>query len=585
MKKQDMKKSRRKAADNTGDMSTLWGEKAARRRSFGAGGGHWFSESKFAMFIHWGLFSEAAGCWRKRTYFGISEWLMYTAQIPVKEYKKLARRFNPVEFRAGEWVRLAKAAGMKYIVITAKHHEGFAMFKSAVSSYNIVDATPFRRDPLKELADACQKEGLKLGFYYSQFQDWHDRDADGNTWDFPVQGDFDKYLRQKAMPQIEELLTNYGPVALIWFDTPGSISREASQELVDKVHRLQPDCLVNSRIGNGLGDYVTLGDQEIPLTAPEGLWETIDTHNDTWAYAAADHNWKGPHELISRLIRSVSLGGNYMLNIGPTGKGVIPEESAAILRQVGEWVHRNSEAIYGTRKSPIGRQAWGCCTAGPGSLYLHVLDWPKNGELWVPGFKATVTSACFLTSGNRLKFTRERGHLRITVPLVPPDQLVTVIKLTVSGTMSVTADTLFLHDGLVNEFNAPFAAFRGCRHGKRQWMEKFGDWHHMDVVEDWKRGSSARWKFTALKPGMFTLYADYDCLPEADGSEFEIAVGETRWAFPALCTGKAENRIRARHERLGIIFIPKAGPYTLAIRALDVKAKNAFILEKLTLTP
>ncbi len=565
------------------DMSAMWGKKAAQRGS-GSERGEWFKESKFAMFIHWGLYSEAAGRWGKRTYHGIAEWLMYSAQVPVKDYERLARRFNPSEFRAKEWVALARAAGMKYIVITAKHHDGFAMFKSAASPFNIADATPFGRDPLKELAEEFRKEGIKLGFYYSQFQDWHEPDAAGNTWDFGGEGDFGKYLREKALPQIEELLTNYGPVAMIWFDTPGSISREASQELVDMVHRLQPGCLVNSRIGNGLGDYVTLGDQEIPLTAPEGLWETIDTHNDTWAYAAADHNWKGPHELISRLVRSVSLGGNYMLNIGPTGKGVIPAESAAILRQVGDWVHRNSEAIYGTSRSPGGRQAWGCTTAGPNALYLHVLDWPQNGELWVPGLTAKVTKACFLENGKPLKFTRKGNHLRIAIPSVPPHQPVTVIKLAVRGPVKAARDALFLHGGLDNEFNAPFAELHGCRHGKRSWMEKFGDWHHADVVEGWKIGSSARWNFTALTSGMFYLYADYECLPEADGSEFEISMGETRWPFPAICTGGGtQNRVRIRHERLGVIVIPKAGQYVLTIRGLEIKGKSGFILQKLTL--
>ncbi len=583
MRKRAAKGNHRKLADRGGDMSTMWGEKSVQRSSGGESRGQWFSDSKFAMFIHWGPYSEAGGRWRNRTYYGISEWLMYSARISVKDYERLARRLNPVDFSAEEWVDLAKAAGMKYIIITAKHHDGFAMFKSKASAYNIVDATPFGRDPLKELADACQKAGLGLGFYYSQFQDWHERDAAGNTWEFKAPGDFEKYLRTKAMPQIEELLTGYGPVALIWFDTPGSISREASQELADMVHRLQPECLVNSRIGNGLGDYVSLGDQEIPLTAPDGLWETIDTHNDTWGFAHADHHWKSPHELISRLVRSASLGGNYMLNVGPTGRGVIPEESAAILREVGKWIGRNSEAIYGTRRSPVGRQAWGCCTARDGALYLHVLDWPRSGELWVPGLKATVKKASFLTTGKQLTFSRKGDHLRIAIPSAPPDQPATVIKLAVSGRIASAGNDLFLHQGLANEFNTPFASLRGCRHGKRSWMEKFGDWHHMDVVEGWKKGSSARWEFSTLTPGLFYLYADYECLPEADGSEFEISVGASRWAFPAICTGRAEGRTRARHECLGVISIPKAGRQVLSIRGLDVKGDNAFILQKLTL--
>jgi len=563
------------------DVARMWGEASVRRED--GGRGEWFAESRFAMFVHWGLYSEAAGRWRGRTYHGISEWLMHVARIPAREYGRLARRFNPTAFRAEEWVGLAKDAGMRTIVVTAKHHDGFAMFKSAASRFNIVDATPFGRDPLKELAEACGKAGLRLGFYYSQFQDWHEADAAGNTWDFAGPGDFERYLRTKAMPQIEELLTNYGPVALIWFDTPGSISREASAELAAMVHRLQPRCLVNSRIGNGLGDYVTLGDQEIPLTAPEGLWETVDTHNDTWGYADNDHNWKRAGELIGRLARSVSLGGNYMLNVGPTGKGAIPGESAAILREVGRWPGRNGESVYGAGRSPVGRQAWGCCTARPGALYLHVLNWPATGELWVPDWKGKVREARFLASGEAVAFSRKGGHLRLAIPAVAPDGPATVIKLTVGGQVKAAGGGLFLHDGLANEFAAPFASLHGCRHGKRSWMEKFGDWHHADVIVGWKRGSSARWEFGAVRAGMYCLYADYACLPEADGSEFEVSVGESRWRFPALCTGRAEGRVRIRRERLGMVTVPKAGRYVLSVRGVDVRGEGAFVLQGLVL--
>ena len=538
------------------------------------------------MFIHWGLYSQAGGRWKGKTYYGIAEWIMHLARVPAKEYETLAPRFNPVDFNAIEWVRLAKAAGMKYIVITAKHHEGFAMFRSKVSRFNIVDATPFKRDPLKELAKACRKEGLKLGFYYSQYQDWHEPDAAGNSWDFKQKGDFNKYLHEKAIPQIKELLTNYGPVALIWFDTPGNISREAAQELLDMVRKLQPGCLVNGRLGHGLGDYISLGDQEVPLTAPKRLWETIDTHNDTWAYAWCDHRWKSARELVSRLVRVVGLGGNYALNVGPTGRGVIPAESASILRQVGQWVSRNSESIYGSEPSPLGRQAWGCSTLKSGKLYLHVLNWPSDGELWVPGLKANVKGAYLLTTRRNLKFSRKGGILRIQIPKLAPDSIATVIVLDVAGAIKARGRGKYVYNGLVNEMDAPFAKLVNCRHGKRSWMEKFGDWHHVDVVENWSNGSSARWDVTALKPGMFSLCADYECQPDAEGSELEMSLGETRWSFPVLCTGGgACGRVRIRHETLGTIAIPKAGKYTLSIRGLDVKGESAFLLQKLTLEP
>ncbi len=232
-------------------------EEAAREKRL-----QWWRDARFGMFIHWGLYAVPAGEWKGKQIPGIGEWIMNRARIPVDEYEQLATQFNPVNFNAEEWVRVAKDAGMKYITITAKHHDGFAMFGSKASRYNIVDATPFHRDPLKELAAACQKAGIKLCFYYSQTQDWHEPDADGNTWDFPDESkkDFAKYLKEKAIPQVRELLTNYGPIGMIWFDTPRKITKEQSEELAALVHQLQPQCLVNGRVGHNAGDYDSAGD-------------------------------------------------------------------------------------------------------------------------------------------------------------------------------------------------------------------------------------------------------------------------------------------------------------------------------------
>jgi alpha-L-fucosidase len=567
-----------------GDSPEMWG--AAPTGADAAGRrGDWFRESRYALFIHWGLYSEAAGIWNGRAHYAIAEWLMHAARIPVREYETLAARFNPVDFDPRAWVRLAKEAGMRYIVITAKHHDGFAMFKSRASAYNVVDATPFGRDPIRELADACREGGLKLGFYYSQFQDWHEPDAAGNTWDFPAPGDFSRYLREKALPQITELLTNYGPVGLIWFDTPGSISREASEALLDHVRKLQPDCLVNSRIGNGFGDYATLGDQEVPLTAPDGLWETIDTHNDTWGFARNDHNWKSAGELIGRLTRLVSLGGNYMLNVGPTGRGVIPEASAEILREVGAWLRRNGESVYGAGRSPLGLQPWGCSTLRGDTLYLHVLAWPASGELWAPGLGAVAREARFLATGEAAPLTREGAHVRLALPARPPDGPVTVIAVTLAGKPAAVVPGAFLHAGQVNDLGAPFAALAGCRLGKRSWMEKFGDWHHVDVIEGWSAGALASWEFTALTAGRYHVYADYECRAEADGSEFEVAVAGRRWTFPFLYTGGGKGlRTRLRSVRIGLVDIPE-GAARLSLGALEVKGEDAPVLRKITLAP
>ena len=244
----------------------------------------WFRDARFGMFIHWGLYAIPAGEWQGHAIAGIGEWIMLRARIPVAEYERLAERFNPVRFDADAWASLAARAGAKYLVITAKHHDGFCMFDSQVTQYSIVKATPFKRDPVQELAAACQRHGVRLCFYYSQTQDWHHPGGDGNDWDYDeATKDFDGYVQNYVKPQVRELLSNYGPIGLIWFDTPKRMTTEQSRELVDLVHSIQPDCLVNGRIGNGLGDYAESRDNVIPAEQLHSDWEVPATINDTWA--------------------------------------------------------------------------------------------------------------------------------------------------------------------------------------------------------------------------------------------------------------------------------------------------------------
>src|SRR5579872_1918240 len=341
----------------------------------------WWTEARFGMFIHWGIYTVPAGEWNGQPVKGLGEWIMNRAQIPVREYEKLASQFNPVKFNADAWVAVAKNAGMKYLTITAKHHDGFAMFGSKVSPYNIVDATPFHRDPMKELAGACQRAGIKLCFYYSQTQDWHERGGVGNTWDFtpPTPAEFEKYYNDKVIPQVRELLTNYGPIGLIWFDTPRDIIVEQSQKLADLVHELQPNCLVSGRVGHGLGDYDSAGDNQISMGAVKRPWETPVTLNDTWGFKKDDHNWKPAQVLIRQLATTSSRGGNYLLNVGPTSQGVIPPESVERLAEVGKWMKVNGESIYGTAANPFPYELpWGVITSKPSRLYLHVFRWPSK---------------------------------------------------------------------------------------------------------------------------------------------------------------------------------------------------------------
>lgn len=401
----------------------------------------WWREAKFGMFIHWGLYAVPAGVWKDVCVPGIGEWIQQRARIPIKEYEQLAKQFNPAKFNAKEWVKIAKEAGMKWIVITSKHHDGFCMFDTKLTDYNIVKATPFRRDPLKELAKACAEEGIRIGFYYSQTLDWHHPDGMGNDWDFdPGKKNFSKYLQEYVKPQLRELLTNYGPVAVIWFDivTP---TPELGRELKELVRSLQPDTIISGRIApsrgeKGISDYRERGDNEIPTEKVEDDWETPATINDTWGYKSYDHNWKSSGNIIQKLVDIVSKGGNYLLNVGPTAEGVIPEPSVRILREVGGWLKVNSESIYGARGSPIkiSTDALYRCTEKPGKLYLHVFGWPWNGKPKAMGLKNEVEKAYLLADPNRgeLKFKQEGDDTLISVPDKAPDPVDTVVVLEMS---------------------------------------------------------------------------------------------------------------------------------------------------------
>jgi len=409
----------------------------------------WWRDARFGMFIHWGLYAVPAGTYKGERVKGIGEWIMNNGKIPVAEYEKFAGQFNPIGYNANEWVRIAKNAGMKYIVITSKHHDGFCLWDSKTSNYDIMDATPFKRDILKELAAACKKQGVKLCFYHS-IMDWHHPDAQAPF--YPNYNDtnksnpsFDRYVENYMKPQLAELVTNYGPLGVLWFDGEWikDWTEPKGQDLYAYVRGLQPSILINNRVGKGrqgmeglsksdkdAGDFGT-PEQQVPATGLPGVdWETCMTMNDTWGFKSYDDNWKSTEQLIQTLVDVAGKGGNFLLNVGPTPEGLIPEASVERLQGMGKWMAVNSESIYGTTASPFGRPEWGRCTAKANKRYLHVFQWPANGQLTAPLAGASVERAYLLADRKaKLSVATDTDRVTISLPEKAPDAIDSVVVL------------------------------------------------------------------------------------------------------------------------------------------------------------
>jgi alpha-L-fucosidase len=403
----------------------------------------WWREARFGLFIHWGLYAVPAGEWEGET--SHAEWILTTAQIPVQEYEKYALQFNPERFDANEWVKTAKEAGMKYIVITSKHHDGFCLFDSKMTDYDVVDATPFGRDILKELADECHRQNIELCWYHS-IMDWHHPDyLPRRNWETrSAEGaEFDRYV-DYMKGQVKELLTNYGRVGVMWFDGEWehTWTKERGVDLYEYVRSIAPRIIINNRVGKGRagmagtfdpetasGDFGT-PEQEIPATGLGYDWETCMTMNDHWGYNKNDHNWKTTADLLQKLVDIASKGGNFLLNVGPTAEGLFPQASVERLKAIGKWMRTNSECIYGTSASLFEKLDWGRSTTKGNKLFLCVFDWPEDGKLSVPGLVSRAQKSYLLSDPrSELSMDYQAGTAVISLPKNPPDPYVSVITL------------------------------------------------------------------------------------------------------------------------------------------------------------
>ena len=385
-----------------------------------------YNDAKFGMFIHWGAYSELAGTWKGEKIPKLGEWIMYHAQIPRDEYRNVCKGFNPIGFDAETWVKLAKEAGMKYIVAMTKHHDGFSMYQSKVSNFNICDYSAFKRDPIEELYKACKKYNIRLGLYYSHSIDWmdggdagyaqmkkkepsHSDNYGSNIWD-PSSIRYENYLENKAKPQMREILNKFPDLIEIWYDFARFMNKQQSFEFYKLAYKIQPKTLINSRVGNDFGDYLVAGDNQIPTSiSPENkAWETPGTLNNTWGYKSYDHDWKSYDEVLYWIVEIASKGGNYLLNVGPDGNGIIPAESVKILKEIGKWMKVNGEAFYGTRR-------WSTLKEGPTQMDIKSTEHREE-----QGFKLRFTPQDFW-------FT-QKGNCVFVISLTKSVEYKTIVK-------------------------------------------------------------------------------------------------------------------------------------------------------------
>jgi len=506
----------------------------------------WWRDARFGMFIHWGIYSLPGGEWKGKKVDGYAEHLMRKEKIPRAEYLELSHQFNPVKFDADKWVKTAKEAGMRYMIITSKHHDGFAMFNSKVSDYNVVKQTAWKHDPMVDLSAACKKYGIKFGFYYSHAFDWEHPDAPGNDWDYNNPGGdlnlhggrnwYDvhpellpkavKYVNEKAIPQIKELLTMYHP-DILWFDTPQKLPLSENIRILKAIRETDPNVVVNGRLARGdndlnLGDYKNTADRPAEFFPVTGNWEAIPTTNESYGYSKFDKSHKPIGFFIQLLAKSASRGGNLLMNIGPMGDGEFAPEDVNILHGLAKWMGKNSESIYKTTKTPLPFQSWGVSTRKENLLYLHVFHWPQNGHLLVGGLKSDIRKAYLLADPSKkaLSFKRiDPLDMNISVPAQAPDTVNTVIVLETKGAIETDPIRVLSNAGVTNKLLAFDAELIGKGFG-------FGDGKtDKYYVDGWRRKEQVvKWNFRMIEPATYKIVLKY-LADDSDAGSYRFEIG------------------------------------------------------------
>ncbi len=544
----------------------------------------WFREARFGCFVHWGVYSSAAGYWHGRPVGGYSEHIMRKAQIPLQEYiDSLVHPFNPVCFDAEKWMSLVEQTGMRYFIITAKHHDGFAMYPSDAYPYDI-RLTQFKRDPMRELRDAARRHGIKFGFYYSHAFDWEHPDAPGNDWEYDHPGGdkrlggtdwwtsayrsylphAQKYVDQKAVPQIRELIIRYQP-DIMWFDTPSKLPLYMNISILKAVREADPECriVVNGRLvryrGLNMGDYTSTGDRAAYFSPTRGLWESIPTTNESYGYNAADHSHKPAGHFVRLLATAVSKGGNILMNVGPMGNGLWSTEDVNIFQKIGRWMKTNSRSIYGAGAARLPLQPWGVVTEKGDTLFLHVFKWPKSGSIILGGYDGDIIHAQLLADkGRKISWTRlSPDDTKLSIGATAPDTINSVVELVVSKRPDSKQFRM-----LDSDADNSLLTFDSKLYGSG-WT--YGDGKvGRNYVANWTDTTqSMEWQFRLVAPANFRMALEYNTAEPTDSGEVVLSLAGKQYdvAYTPFVEPQATRRIDVATVKL------QPGVYTCRLSA------------------